>query len=223
MRNDDPDDHGLRRGPQPRPGLHPPRRRGARPGRRAQRRDENSSALLDDAPRRLTACLEGRAPHEDPHVAAWRDMYAAFGAKPSRTRNSAEALAGRALTDAGLPRINRLVDLCDAISVPHLNPCRRRGHRPHQGSHEAGALHRPGGVPHGRRRRDGHRAPGARGGRPVRRRIRHLQALEPASGHAHPPHRGVGRRRLPAGGARSARPRRSPGPRPPSSPSTSRR
>ncbi|MFD3609863.1 B3/4 domain-containing protein [Streptomyces atroolivaceus] len=83
--------------------------------------DENSSALLDDATRRLAARLGGRAPHEDPHVAA-RDMYTAFGAKPSRTRNSAEALAGRALTDTGLPRINRLVDLCDAISVPHLIP-----------------------------------------------------------------------------------------------------
>lgn len=46
--------------------------------------DENGSALLDDAPRRLTARLGGRAPHEDPHAAAWRDMCTAFGAKPSR-------------------------------------------------------------------------------------------------------------------------------------------
>lgn len=84
--------------------------------------DEDSSALLDDAVRRLTERLGGRAPHEDPHVAAWREVYTAFGAKPSRTRNSAEALARRALTDAGLPRINRLVDLYNAISVAHLIP-----------------------------------------------------------------------------------------------------
>ncbi|WP_405392394.1 phenylalanine--tRNA ligase beta subunit-related protein [Streptomyces sp. NBC_01102] len=84
--------------------------------------DEGSSALLDDATRRLVGRLGGRAPHEDPHVAAWREAYAAFGAKPSRTRNSAEALARRALTDAGLPRINRLVDLYNAISVAHLIP-----------------------------------------------------------------------------------------------------
>ncbi|MFE9363279.1 B3/4 domain-containing protein [Streptomyces sp. NPDC006978] len=83
---------------------------------------EDSSALLDDAVRRLTERLGGRAPHEDPHVAAWREVYTAFGAKPSRTRNSAEALARRALTDAGLPRINRLVDLYNAISVAHLIP-----------------------------------------------------------------------------------------------------
>ncbi|WP_405659459.1 phenylalanine--tRNA ligase beta subunit-related protein [Streptomyces sp. NBC_01166] len=84
--------------------------------------DDESSALLDDATRRLTERLCGRAPHEDPHVAAWREMYTAFGAKPSRTRNSAEALARRALTEAGLPRINRLVDLYNAVSVAHLIP-----------------------------------------------------------------------------------------------------
>ncbi|MFC5171923.1 B3/4 domain-containing protein [Streptomyces mutomycini] len=84
--------------------------------------DETSSALLDDAAHRLAGRLGARAPHEDPHVAAWREMYAAFGAKPSRTRNSAEALARRALTNAGLPRINRLVDAYNAVSVAHLLP-----------------------------------------------------------------------------------------------------
>jgi DNA/RNA-binding domain of Phe-tRNA-synthetase-like protein len=83
---------------------------------------EESSALLDDAARRLAARLDGRAPHEDPHMAAWREAYTAFGSKPSRTRNSAEALAKRALSDSGLPRINRLVDLYNAISVAHLIP-----------------------------------------------------------------------------------------------------
>ncbi|WP_112471325.1 B3/B4 domain-containing protein [Streptomyces triticisoli] len=83
---------------------------------------EDSSALLDDAVRRLAVRLDGRAPHEDPHMAAWRAAYTAFGSKPSRTRNSAEALARRALTDAGLPRINVLVDLYNAVSVAHLVP-----------------------------------------------------------------------------------------------------
>ncbi|MFI1728007.1 B3/4 domain-containing protein [Streptomyces acidicola] len=83
---------------------------------------EESAALLDDAARRLAARLDGRAPHEDPHMAAWREAYSAFGSKPSRTRNSAEALAKRALSEAGLPRINLLVDLYNAISVAHLIP-----------------------------------------------------------------------------------------------------
>jgi DNA/RNA-binding domain of Phe-tRNA-synthetase-like protein len=55
-------------------------------------------------------------------MAAWREIYTAFGSKPSRTRNSAEALARRALSDAGLPRINVLVDIYNAISVAHLIP-----------------------------------------------------------------------------------------------------
>ncbi|MFD8723267.1 B3/4 domain-containing protein [Streptomyces sp. NPDC059629] len=83
---------------------------------------EESSALLDDAARRLAVRLDGRAPHEDPHMAAWRAAYTAFGSKPSRTRNSAEALAKRALADGGLPRINLLVDLYNAISVARLIP-----------------------------------------------------------------------------------------------------
>ncbi|WP_329123648.1 B3/B4 domain-containing protein [Streptomyces sp. NBC_01353] len=84
--------------------------------------DEVSSALLDDAARRLAERLDGQTPDKDPHVAAWRAAYSAFGAKPSRTRNSAEALAKRALADGGLPRINRLVDAYNAISVAHLIP-----------------------------------------------------------------------------------------------------
>jgi DNA/RNA-binding domain of Phe-tRNA-synthetase-like protein len=80
------------------------------------------SALLDDAARRLAVRLDGRAPHEDPHMAAWRETYTAFGSKPSRTRNSAEALAKRALSEAGLPRINLLVDIYNAVSVAHLIP-----------------------------------------------------------------------------------------------------
>jgi DNA/RNA-binding domain of Phe-tRNA-synthetase-like protein len=83
---------------------------------------EASSALLGDAARRLAARLDGRAPHEDPHMAAWRQTYTAFGSKPSRTRNSAEALARRALSDAGLPRISLLVDLYNAVSVACLIP-----------------------------------------------------------------------------------------------------
>ncbi|MFH8486805.1 B3/4 domain-containing protein [Streptomyces longisporoflavus] len=83
---------------------------------------EATSLLLDEAARRLAERLAGRAPHEDPHMVAWRAAYTAFGAKPSRTRNSAEALAKRALAGGGLPRINTLVDVYNAISVAHLIP-----------------------------------------------------------------------------------------------------
>jgi DNA/RNA-binding domain of Phe-tRNA-synthetase-like protein len=55
-----------------------------------------------------------------PHVAAWREAYRAFGAKPHRTRNSLEALTRRA--ENGLPRVNALTDTYNAISVLHQIP-----------------------------------------------------------------------------------------------------
>jgi DNA/RNA-binding domain of Phe-tRNA-synthetase-like protein len=55
-----------------------------------------------------------------PHIADWREAYRAFGAKPQRTRNSVEALTRRA--GSGLPRVNRLTDTYNAISVLHQVP-----------------------------------------------------------------------------------------------------
>jgi len=55
-----------------------------------------------------------------PHIAAWREAYRAFGAKPQRTRNSLEALTRRA--GGGLPRVNALTDAYNAISVLHQIP-----------------------------------------------------------------------------------------------------
>src|SRR5690606_28150996 len=55
-----------------------------------------------------------------PHVAAWREAYRAFGARPGRTRNSLEALTRRA--PSGLPRVNRLTDIYNAVSVLHQVP-----------------------------------------------------------------------------------------------------
>lgn len=57
---------------------------------------------------------------ELPHIAAWRQAYQEFGAKPQRTRNSLEALTRRAET--GLPRVNALTDTYNAISVLHQIP-----------------------------------------------------------------------------------------------------
>jgi len=79
--------------------------------------DKVSDALLQQAE---AAALSAAGLEELPHVAAWREAYRAFGAKPSRTRNSLEALLRRAPT--GLPRVNRLTDVYNAISVLHQVP-----------------------------------------------------------------------------------------------------
>lgn len=82
--------------------------------------DPASEALLLSAEAAIGAALAGRPVEDLAHVAAWRDAYRAFGAKPQRTRNSLEALLRRAAT--GLPRINRLTDVYNAISVLHQIP-----------------------------------------------------------------------------------------------------
>lgn len=83
--------------------------------------DEASEALLADAEQSLRArSLERVA--DDPHLAAWRATFSAFGAKPSKYPSSAEALASRVLKGAELPRINALVDIYNAMSVKHLIP-----------------------------------------------------------------------------------------------------
>ena len=82
--------------------------------------DEPSEALLRSAEAASREALRNRPVDELPHVAAWRDAYRAFGAKPQRTRNSLEALLRRAAS--GLPRVNRLTDIYNAVSVLHLVP-----------------------------------------------------------------------------------------------------
>jgi DNA/RNA-binding domain of Phe-tRNA-synthetase-like protein len=82
--------------------------------------DQASDALLQAAEAAAAEALRGRPAEQLPHVAAWREAYRAFGAKPQRTRNSLEALLRRSAS--GLPRVNRLTDLYNAVSVLHQIP-----------------------------------------------------------------------------------------------------
>lgn len=71
---------------------------------------------------RLLAEAEAKAvdPDQHPHVAAWHEAFRAFGAKPKRMRPSVDALLRRA--PGGLPRVDRLTDLYNAVSVAHVVP-----------------------------------------------------------------------------------------------------
>ena len=82
--------------------------------------DQDSDALLQAAQAAARRALNSGPAEELPHVAAWREAYRAFGAKPQRTRNSLEALLRRA--ESGLPRVNRLTDYYNAVSVLHQIP-----------------------------------------------------------------------------------------------------
>ena len=82
--------------------------------------DDASDALLQAAEAAPRDALDASAVEHLPHVAQWREAYRAFGAKPQRTRNSLEALLRRA--GSGLPRVNRLTDIYNAVSVLHQLP-----------------------------------------------------------------------------------------------------
>ncbi|MUZ75889.1 hypothetical protein GOZ90_24825 [Agrobacterium vitis] len=56
------------------------------------------------------------------HLASWADTYIRFGAKPNRTPCSAQALRKRVLKDGGLPSINPIVDLYNAVSLKYAIP-----------------------------------------------------------------------------------------------------
>ena len=74
--------------------------------------DDWSESLLADAEAHPV-------PLDDPHVLAWAEVFRAFGAKPQRTRPSVTALLRR-LPD--LPRVDRLTDAYNAVSVRHGVP-----------------------------------------------------------------------------------------------------
>ncbi|MCD4526651.1 B3/4 domain-containing protein [Nocardioides sp. cx-173] len=81
-----------------------------------------AEGLLVRAEESAAELLSTMAVEETPHVAAWREAYRQFGAKPQRTRNSLEALLRRAVGGSGLPRVNPLTDIYNAVSVIHQVP-----------------------------------------------------------------------------------------------------
>jgi DNA/RNA-binding domain of Phe-tRNA-synthetase-like protein len=82
--------------------------------------DDATDKLLHTAEEAAVAALGGRAPADLAPVADWRAAYQSFGARPSRTRPSVEALLRRVA--GGLPRIDRITDVYNAVSVRRLIP-----------------------------------------------------------------------------------------------------
>jgi DNA/RNA-binding domain of Phe-tRNA-synthetase-like protein len=82
--------------------------------------DDRSEALLTSAETVAVRLLERSPIEELPHVAEWRQAFKAFGAKPQKTRPSVEALLRR--LQGGLPRVDRLTDTYNALSVAHIVP-----------------------------------------------------------------------------------------------------
>ncbi|MBA8865677.1 DNA/RNA-binding domain of Phe-tRNA-synthetase-like protein [Pantoea agglomerans] len=66
--------------------------------------------------------LNDDATWADAHLAAWAEVFKAFGAKAKRTPCSTEALRKRVLRDGALPAIDPVVDLYNAISIRYALP-----------------------------------------------------------------------------------------------------
>jgi DNA/RNA-binding domain of Phe-tRNA-synthetase-like protein len=80
--------------------------------------DVASDAALADAEERARALLMERPLDEVPQILEWRDAYRSFGVKPRQARSSVESLIRRAARE--LPRIDRLTDIYNAVSVERL-------------------------------------------------------------------------------------------------------
>lgn len=83
----------------------------------AQSADGGSPLLEAEEAVRLRGVSDWTA---HPHIAEWMEAFRDFGAKPKRTSPSALALLRR--VNDGLPRIDPITDLYNAISIAHVLP-----------------------------------------------------------------------------------------------------
>ena len=57
-----------------------------------------------------------------PHISSWRSAYSSFGVKPTQYRCAVEALLRHVVKGGTVPHINKLVDLCNYVSMKHVLP-----------------------------------------------------------------------------------------------------
>lgn len=83
--------------------------------------DAELTALLRASEQALRERVTGN-PADYPQIAAWREAYRRFGAKPSEHRSAIEALTRRVLKPDNLPDINPLVDIGNLLSLRYVLP-----------------------------------------------------------------------------------------------------
>jgi DNA/RNA-binding domain of Phe-tRNA-synthetase-like protein len=80
------------------------------------------TAMLRQAEAALPARFGSTPVSEHPHIAAWREAYRKFGAKPRDYPSSVENLTRRVLNGATIGHINNLVAVYNIISLWHILP-----------------------------------------------------------------------------------------------------
>lgn len=93
------------------------------------RRAVNIESPIDEVARLLKGAqqtIRQRADLEplssQPRIAAWREAYRAFGAKPTEYPSSIEALVKRVRRGDDVPYINTLAAICNSVSLRYLVP-----------------------------------------------------------------------------------------------------
>lgn len=89
---------------------------------RIQQEDRRLESLKRKVENEVRSRFRGKNLVEHPFIAAWRDAYRSFGAKPKKYNPTAEALIRRILRGNAIPRINTLVDCYLVIEAKYLLP-----------------------------------------------------------------------------------------------------
>jgi DNA/RNA-binding domain of Phe-tRNA-synthetase-like protein len=83
---------------------------------------EDLVEMLREAEASLRDRLDMERLASHPKVVSWREAYKSFGAKPTKSRPSMEAMARRVLKNNPIPSINMLVDIGNIVSLDTLMP-----------------------------------------------------------------------------------------------------
>ncbi len=81
---------------------------------------EEDSRMLARAEASLREHLDGAALKEHPDIKVYRDALRNAGINPNKYMNSVEAMSKRVVKGKDLPRINALVDVCNAVGLKHV-------------------------------------------------------------------------------------------------------
>jgi DNA/RNA-binding domain of Phe-tRNA-synthetase-like protein len=79
-------------------------------------------AALREQEAAAIARFAGVSINDHPHIAAWREAYRKFGAKPKDYPSSIENLLKRVVKGYSIPHINLMVDIYNSVSLRHVAP-----------------------------------------------------------------------------------------------------
>jgi DNA/RNA-binding domain of Phe-tRNA-synthetase-like protein len=85
--------------------------------------DEKATEGLVRAQEELVRVQFASVPHSShPHISSWRSAFSAFGVEPTKYRCAVEALLRHVVKGGTVPHINKLVDLCNYVSLKQVLP-----------------------------------------------------------------------------------------------------